>query len=191
MANELNLTKGEKVDLTKTTPGLTKIVVGGGWDVNKNASGKSFDLDLSAYLVDANGKLANTRDVVYFGAKQHPSGAIYLDKDNLTGEGEGDDEKIFVDLSKIPATVNEVHFAINIYQASEKGQNFGMVSNTFIRIVNPADNSQLIKYDPSEDYSTFTGLIAGKIYRKDNEWKFQAIGEGITGTINDIAKKFR
>ncbi len=190
MSEQLNLTKGEKVELTKTTPGLAKLVVGGGWDVNKNASGKSFDLDMSAYLVGADGKLGGNQNIVYFGAKKHASGAVELDKDNLTGEGEGDDEKIFVDLAKIPATINEVYFAINIYQAAEKGQNFGMVKNTFIRVVNAADDAQLIKYDPSEDYSTFTGLLAGKIYRNNDGWKFQAIGEGVKGTISDIANRF-
>ena len=105
MADELNLTKGQKVELTKTTPGLAKLVVGAGWDVNKAASGNTFDVDLSAYLVGVDGKLGGNQNVVYFGAKKHSSGAVELDKDNLTGEGEGDDEKIFVDLSKIPATV--------------------------------------------------------------------------------------
>lgn len=192
MTEELNLVKesGTKVELTKTTPGLTKIVIGGGWDVNKNTSGKAFDLDLSAFLVKADGKLGGNQNVVYFGAKKHLSGAVELDKDNLTGAGEGDDEKIFVDLSKIPADINEVYFVINIYDAVARGQKFGMVSNTFIRVVNSADNAQLIKYDPSEDFSTFTGLIAGKIYRHDGGWKFQTIGEGVNGTINDITKRF-
>jgi tellurium resistance protein TerD len=186
---ELNLTKGERVDITKNNPGMTKLVIGGGWDINKAASGKSFDLDLSAFLL-TNGKLAGNQDIVYFGAKKHASGSVELDKDNLTGEGAGDDEKIFVDLLKVPSTINEIVFAINIYKADEKGQNFGMVSNSFIRVVNAADNAQLAKYDPSEDFSTFTSLIAGKLYSKDGEWKFQAIGEGAKGTIADIAKKF-
>ena len=190
MADELNLTKGQKVELTKTTPGLAKLVVGAGWDVNKAESGNTFDVDLSAYLVGVDGKLGGNQNVVYFGAKKHSSGAVELDKDNLTGEGEGDDEKIFVDLSKIPATVGEVYFAINIYQATDKRQNFGMINNAYIRVVNAVDNTQLIKYDASEDYSTFTGVLAGKIYRHNGEWKFQAIGEGVSGSISDIAKKF-
>ncbi len=190
MAETLNLTKGEKVELTKTTPGLNKLIIGGGWDVNKAASGKSFDLDLSAYLIGTDGKLNGNGNVVYFGAKKHSSGAVELDKDNLTGEGEGDDEKIFVDLSKIPVDRSEVDFVINIYQAGEKKQNFGMVQNAFIRVVNAADNTQLVKYDLSEDYSVHTGVLAGKIYRHDGGWKFQAIGEGVKGSINDIAAKF-
>lgn len=186
----LNLEKGQKVDLSKAIPGLTKIVVGGGWDINKAAGGQTYDLDLSAYLINAAGKLTTTKNIVYFGAKAHVSGGVELDKDNLTGEGEGDDEKIFVDLSKIPADIAEVFFAINIYKAAEKKQNFGMVQNAFIRVVNPADNSQMMKYDLSEDYSLFTGVIAGKIYRKDGEWKFQAIGEGIKGDIAAIAHRW-
>ena len=185
MSEILNLDKGQKVELTKTTPGLNKLVIGGGWDISKYTS--SFDLDMSAFLLKA-GKLASMSDVVFFGAKKHASGCIELDKDNLTGEGEGDDEKVFVDLSKIPADVNEVHFAINIYQAAQKKQNFGMVSNAFIRVMDAgANNAVLIKYDLSEDYSINTGVMAGKIYRHDGGWKFQAIGTGINGSIQDIA----
>lgn len=186
MAEELNLVKGAKVELTKTNPGLTKITIGGGWDVGDN-----FDLDLSAYLIGADGKLGAMSNVVFFGAKKHASGAVELDKDNLTGVGEGDDEKIFVDLAKIPADRNEVYFGINIYQAVERRQNFGMVKNAFIRAFNPLDNAVLAKYDLSEDYSTATGVLAAKIYRHNGEWKFQALGEKLNGTINDIAKKFQ
>lgn len=184
--SELNLTKGEKIELSKTNPGLTKITVAGGWDIGDN-----FDLDLSAFLVGADGKLGAMANVVYFGAKKHASGAVELDKDNLTGVGEGDDEKIFVDLSKIPADRNEVYFAINIYEAATRKQNFGMVKNAFIRAFNPIDNAVLAKYDLSEDYSTATGVLAAKIYRHDSGWKFQALGEKLNGTINDIAKKFQ
>lgn len=187
----LNLSKGERVNLTKDNPTLSKLIIGGGWDLNKEKSGKSFDLDLSAYLVDAAGKLNGLGNVVYFGAKKHSSGSVELDKDNLTGEGLGDDEKIFIDLAKIPPAINEVNFAINIYQAAEKAQNFGMVDNAFIRVVNAADNAQLIKYNLSEDYSTCTGVLAGAIYRADGGWKFKAIGEKVSGSINDIAKKFQ
>jgi len=183
---ELNLVKGEKVPLSKAGSGLDKITIGGGWDIGDN-----FDLDLSAYLIDANGKLGAMTNVVFFGAKKHSSGAVELDKDNLTGIGEGDDEKIFVDFSKIPADRTEVYFGINIYQASERKQNFGMVKNAFIRAFNPADNAVLAKYDLSEDYSTATGVLAAKIYRHEGGWKFQALGEKLNGTINDIAKKFQ
>lgn len=186
----LNLEKGQKIELTKATPGLTKIIVGGGWDINVQG-GASFDLDLSAYLINSAGKVVAPSNIVYFGAKKHTSGAVELDKDNLTGEGEGDDEKIFIDFSKIPSDIAEVYFAINIYKADERRQNFGQVKNAFIRVVNASDNVQLIKYDLNEDYSTSNAVLAGKIYRKDNEWKFQAIGEGLKGSINDIAKRWQ
>ena len=186
----INLEKGQKIELTKTTPGLTKVQIGGGWDVNKNATG-SYDVDISAYLVDVNEKIGSGDNIVYFNHKKNPNGSVELDKDNLTGEGEGDDEKIFINFDTIPADRAAIYFAINIYKAQEKRQNFGVIQNAYIRIVNMADNQQLMRFDLSEDYSTGTGVLAGKLYRHGTEWKFQAIGEVVNGDIATIAKRWQ
>ena len=186
----LDMTKGEKIPLTKDNPGLTEIFVGAGWKPNANKSAKKFDLDLFAYLLKQK-KLVDAKDVIYFKNLQHSSGAIFLNKDNLDGEGEGDDEVINVNLAKIPADVTEIIFGINIYEAAEKLQNFGMVDDTHIRIVNAKDNKEISKYNPSEDFSTNTGLIAMKLYRDGAEWKVQAIGEGKNGTIAEFAEAYQ
>lgn len=186
----LDMTKGEKIALTKDNPGLTEIFVGAGWNPNKNKSASKFDLDLFAFLL-RNKKLVDGKDVIYFKNMKHSSDSIFLNKDNLTGEGEGDDEVINTNLAKIPTDVTEIIFGINIYQAVDKKQNFGMVDETHIRIVNAKDNKEILKYNPSEDYSTNTGLIAMKLYRDGTEWKVQAIGEGKNGAIADIATAFQ
>ena len=185
MSETINLEKGQKVDITKTNPGLNKLILGGGWDV---AATGSVDLDLAAYLMTG-GKIEKTTDIVFFNYKKHDSGAIELDKDNLTGEGEGDDEKIFVDLSKVPAAIDKIVFSINIYKAAERSQNFGLVKNAFVRLVTP-EGKELVKYDLSEDYSAFTAIIAGELYKKDGEWKFAALGEGVKGSIKEISAKY-
>lgn len=183
----LNLVKGERVDLTKTNPNLEIASVGLGWDVNRG-SGAAFDLDAFAMILKG-GKLTSTSDVVYFGNKQ--ASGVEHSGDNLTGQGDGDDETIKVTLANLPADATDVLFAVNIYQASERRQNFGMVSNAFIRIYNGATSEEILKYDLSEDSSSFNAYVLGKLYKKDGEWKFQAIGEGKNGDINEIAQQFK
>lgn len=181
----LNLVKGQRVDLTKTNPGLKAIALGLGWDV-RNGAGDAFDLDAFAVALK-DGKLD---DVVYFNHKTAYSGAINHSGDNLTGEGAGDDETIVMLLDKIPAGVTEVMVCVNIYQAASRRQNFGQVQNAFIRVYDKDTNTELAKYDLSEDYSAFNGMVMGKIYLKDSEWKFQAVGEGVNGSIVEIADKW-
>ena len=159
----INLTKGQKVDLTKGNPGLKKLMVGLGWDVNAFDSGADFDLDAAAFMLGDNGKCPTEKEFIFYGNLTHPSEALKHMGDNLTGEGEGDDEQIFVDLSKIPSNVSKVAFTVTIYEAESRGQNFGQVSNSFIRIVDESTGQELIKYN--------------------GEWKFNAIGSGFQGGL--------
>lgn len=185
MNDALNLEKGEKVDLTKGNPGLSKITVGCGWDVNA-AGGDNFDLDTTALLLKADKSLfEGNKGVIYFGnlvghgLKHHG--------DNLTGAGDGDDECIDVDLAAVPADVHRIVIIVNIYQADSRKQHFGQVRNAFVRIFKtgePAAN--LAKFDLSEDYSGKTGMIMGQVYRHNGEWKFEAMGNGANGDINQI-----
>ena len=148
----INLSKGQKVDLTKGNPGLTKIMVGLGWDVNAFDSGADFDLDASAFLVGENGRCLTEKDFIFYGNLEHTSGAVKHMGDNLTGEGEGDDEEIAVDLKAVPSHVSKIAFTVTIYDADVRRQNFGQISNAYIRIVNVANGQEIIRYDLSEDF---------------------------------------
>lgn len=178
------LTKGEKVDLTKTNPGLTQIFLGLGWDVS-GAGSSSYDLDAAAILLEG-GKAKTVGDLVYFRALKHSSGCLVHSGDNLTGAGDGDDETISVDFSKVPAEKDAILFCVNIYEAQTKGQNFGKVRNAFVRVVDKATNNELMRYDLSEDYGGATGVKMGRLYRHNGEWKFEAVGEAFTGTWQDL-----
>ena len=179
----INLTKGQKVDLTKGNPGLKKLMVGLGWDVNAFDSGADFDLDAAAFMLGDNGKCPTEKEFVFYGNLTHPSEALKHMGDNLTGEGEGDDEQIFVDLSKIPSNVSKVAFTVTIYEAESRGQNFGQVSNSFIRIVDESTGQELIHYDLGEDFSIETAVVVGELYKYNGEWKFNAIGSGFQGGL--------
>lgn len=181
----LNLVKGEKIDLTKAHAGLAVICIGGGWDINAQAENAgNYDLDIFAVGLDA-AKKPISGLVTFFGQKNGIPG-VELDKDNLTGEGDGDDETITVKLAEIPSTVDSIVFAINIYSAKARNQRFGMVQNSFVRVYNQTNNEELAKFDLGEDYGAKTGVIAAKLYRHNGEWKFEAIGEGVDGDINEI-----
>ncbi len=184
------LTKGQKVDLTKGNPGLSKIMVGLGWDTNKYDGGSDFDLDAAAFLLGTNGKVTNDGDFVFYGNLKHSSGAVEHMGDNLTGEGEGDDEQIMVDLKAIPANIERLDFTVTIYDADVRRQNFGQVSNAFIRIVDGETNTELIRYDLGEDFSIETAVVVGEIYRHNGEWKFNAIGSGFQGGLFALCKNF-
>ena len=186
----VSLVKGQKVDLTKGNSNLKKIVVGLGWDVNKYDGQADFDLDASAFLLNANGKVRNDSDFVFYGNLNHQSGAVNHTGDNLTGEGEGDDEQIKVDLSKVPSDVESIAFAITIYDAEARKQTFGQVSNAFVRIFDEETGNELIRYDLGEDYSVETALIVGKLYRKDGEWKFEAVGSGYNNGLTGLGRDF-
>ena len=179
----INLTKGQKVDLTKGNPGLKKIMVGLGWDVNAFDSGADFDLDASAFLLGEDGKCPTEKEFIFYGNLTHESGAVQHMGDNLTGEGEGDDEQILVDLSLIPANIAKVAFTVTIYDSDARGQNLGQVSNSFIRIVDESTGQELIRYDLGEDFSIETAVVVGEVYRHNGEWKFNAIGSGFQGGL--------
>lgn len=179
----INLSKGQKVDLTKGNPSLKSIMVGLGWDVNAFDSGADFDLDASAFLLGASGKCPTEREFIFYGNLEHSSGSVKHMGDNLTGEGEGDDEQIMVDLSAVPTNVERIAFTVTIYDAERRRQNFGQVSNAYIRIVDEATNTELIRYDLGEDFSIETAVVVGELYKKDGDWKFNAIGSGFQGGL--------
>jgi len=186
----VSLSKGQKVDLTKTNPGLTKIFVGLGWDTNKYDGGSEFDLDAAAFLLTESGKVGSDQDFCFYGNPKHESGAVEHSGDNLTGEGEGDDEVIVVELPQIPASIQKIDFTVTIHEAEERKQNFGQVSNAYIRVVNAADGAELIRYDLGEDYSTETAVVTAEIYRNGAEWKFNAIGSGFAGGLKALCQNF-
>lgn len=179
----INLSKGQKVDLTKGNPGLKNIMVGLGWDANVFDSGADFDLDASAFLLGENGKCPTEREFIFYGNLEHASGAMKHMGDNLTGAGEGDDEQIEVDLTKIPGNISRIAFTVTIYDADVRRQNFGQVSNAFIRIVDEVTGQELIRYDLGEDFSIETAIVVGELYKHNGEWKFNAIGSGFQGGL--------
>jgi tellurium resistance protein TerD len=179
----INLQKGQKVDLTKGNPSLKNIRVGLGWDVNAFDSGYDFDLDASAFLVGENGKCPTEKEFIFYGNLEHASGSVKHMGDNLTGEGEGDDEQIEVDLTAIPSNIARVVFTVTIYDSDVRRQNFGQVSNAYIRIVDAATETELIHYDLGEDFSIETAVVVGELYRHNGEWKFNAIGSGFQGGL--------
>ena len=186
----VSLQKGQKVDLTKGNPSLSKIIVGLGWDTNQYDGGADFDLDASAFLCGANGKVNEDADFVFYNNLKHKSGSVEHMGDNLTGEGEGDDEQIKVDLSKVPANVDKIAFTVTIHEADARHQNFGQVSNAYIRIFDEANNKDLIRYDLGEDFSIETAVVVGELYRRDGEWKFNAIGSGFQGGLAALGRNF-
>jgi len=186
----ISLQKGQKVDLTKGNAGLSKIFIGLGWDTNKYDGGADFDLDASAFLTGENGKVQSDADFVFYGNLKHASASVEHTGDNLTGEGEGDDEVINVDLSMIPANVAKVAFTVTIHEADVRSQNFGMVSNAYIRVVDANGNTELLRYDLGEDYSIETAVVVAEIYRHNNEWKFNAIGSGFAGGLKALCMNF-
>ncbi|KEI18430.1 TerD family protein [Clostridium haemolyticum] len=187
---EVSLSKGQKVDLTKTNPGLAKVVVGLGWDTNKYDGGNDFDLDAAAFLLDRNAKVVSEGDFVFYNNLKHNSESVIHLGDNRTGEGDGDDEQISVELNKVPSNIEKIDFTVTIHDAELRGQNFGQVSNAFIRIINADTSEELIRYDLSEDYSIETALVVGELYRYNGEWKFNAIGSGFQGGLAALCKNY-
>ncbi|MEU4113901.1 TerD family protein [Kitasatospora sp. NPDC028055] len=185
----VSLSKGGNVSLTKEAPGLQAVVVGLGWDV-RTTTGTDFDLDASALLCNEQGKVASDGNFVFFNNLKSPDGSVEHTGDNLTGEGEGDDEAIKVNLATVPADVQKIVFPVSIYDAENRGQNFGQVRNAFIRVVNQANNAELARYDLSEDASTETAMVFGELYRNGGEWKFRAIGQGYASGLRGIAQDF-
>jgi tellurium resistance protein TerD len=185
----VSLSKGGNVSLTKEAPGLTAVNVGLGWDA-RTTSGADFDLDASALLVDQSGRILSDQYFVFFNNLTSPDGSVEHTGDNLTGEGEGDDEMIKVNLASVPQECDKIVFAVSIYDAETRGQSFGQVRNAFIRIVNQAGNAEIARYDLSEDASTETAMIFGEVYRNAAEWKFRAVGQGYATGLRGIALDF-
>ncbi len=186
----ISLSKGQKVDLTKGNPGLNQLVVGLGWDTNQFDSGTAFDLDAEVFLLGANGKVASDADFVFYGNLEHSSQSVKHLGDNLTGAGDGDDEQVKITLSSVPATIEKITFAVTIYDAEGRKQNFGQVSNAFIRVVNEADGSEIVRYDLGEDFSIETAVVVGELYRHGGEWKFNAIGSGFQGGLHALCTSY-
>ncbi|MEO6502081.1 MAG: TerD family protein [Jatrophihabitantaceae bacterium] len=182
----VSLAKGGNVSLTKQAPGLSAVLVGLGWD-ERTTSGQAFDLDASALMLTSAGRILSDSHFVFFNNLASPDGSVEHTGDNLTGEGEGDDEQIKVDLSRVPAEVDRIVFPVSIYDADSRGQNFGQVRNAFIRVVNQADGVELARYDLSEDASGETAMIFGELYRRAGDWKFRAVGQGYSSGLAGIA----
>ncbi|MFD0357692.1 TerD family protein [Streptomyces sp. NPDC004126] len=185
----VSLSKGGNVSLTKAAPNLTAVIVGLGWDA-RTTTGVDFDLDASAILTNDQGKVANDSNFVFFNNLKSPDGSVEHTGDNTTGEGEGDDEAIKVNLAGVPGDVAKIVFPVSIYEAESRQQSFGQVRNAYIRVVNQADNTELARYDLSEDASTETAMVFGELYRNGAEWKFRAIGQGYASGLRGIAQDF-
>jgi tellurium resistance protein TerD len=185
----VSLSKGGNVSLSKQAPGLTAVVVGLGWDP-RTTTGADFDLDASAIMLDMAGRVLSDGHFVFFNNLKSPDGSVEHLGDNLTGGGEGDDEQIKINLAAVPAEAGKVVFPVSIYEAEQRQQNFGQVRNAFIRIVNQADNSEIARYDLTEDAATETAMVFGEIYRSFGEWKFRAVGQGYTSGLKGIAQDF-
>lgn len=183
----ISLAKGGNVSLSKEAPGLTAITVGLGWDP-RVTDGTEFDLDASVFICNDAGKVRSDADFIYYNNKTGLGGAIQHMGDNRTGAGDGDDEQVKIDLSKIPDDVKKLVFAVTIHEADARKQSFGQVGNAFMRVVNDADGKELAKYDLSEDYSTETAMIFGEIYKHNGEWKMKAIGAGFAGGLGPLAR---
>ncbi|MET7715621.1 TerD family protein [Streptomyces sp. NPDC005407] len=185
----VSLTKGGTVSLSKEAPGLTAVLVGLGWDV-RTTTGSDYDLDASALLVNESGKVTSEKHFIFYNNLISPDGSVAHAGDNLTGEGEGDDEAIKVNLAAVPADITKIVFPVSIHDTENRGHNFGQVRNAFIRVVNQASGTELARYDLSEDAATETAMIFGELYRHGAEWKFRAVGQGYTSGLAGIAADF-
>lgn len=185
----VSLSKGGNVSLSKAAPGLKAISVGLGWDL-RATDGAAFDLDASVFLLNTGGKVRSDADFIFYNNKKSADGSVEHQGDNLTGAGDGDDESVQVSLEKLPPDVDKIAVTVTIHEADARRQNFGMVSKAFVRVVNLADNSEIARYDLSEDSSTETAMIFGEIYRNAGEWKFKAVGQGFAGGLGPLAKNY-
>jgi tellurium resistance protein TerD len=185
----ISLQKGGNVNLSKEAPSLKKMVIGLGWDA-RATDGAGFDLDGSAFMLKADGKVRNDSDFIFYNNLKSTDGSVVHAGDNTTGAGEGDDERITVDLTAVPAEIDKISIGVTIHEADVRRQNFGMVSKAYIRCVNADGDKEIARYDLSEDSSTETAMIFGEIYRAGAEWKFKAVGQGFNGGLGPLAKSF-
>lgn len=182
----VSLSKGGNVSLTKEAPGMTRIVLGLGWDA-RVTDGQAFDLDASAFLVGEDGKVSNDANFIFYGNKNANDGSVIHNGDNLTGDGDGDDETISIDLTKIATDVKKVVVSVTIHDAESRKQSFGQVSNGYVRVLNADTQAEVARYDLSEDASSETAMIFGELYRHNEEWKFKAVGQGFEGGLKPLA----
>ena len=185
----ISLQKGGNVNLNKEAPGLKKLLVGLGWDP-RATDGKEFDLDGSVFLLNASGKARSDADFIFYNNLKSADGSVAHSGDNRSGQGDGDDETVTIDLDKVPADVDKISVCVTIHDAAARNQNFGMVSKAFIRCINGGDNKEIARFDLSEDSSVETAMIFGEIYRAGAEWKFKAIGQGFKGGLGPLARSF-
>ncbi|MCF8571999.1 TerD family protein [Gordonia sp. HY002] len=185
----VSLSKGGNVSLSKEAPGLTSVAIGLGWDA-RSTTGADFDLDGSALILGADGKVPSDQHFVFYNNLRSPDGSVEHTGDNLTGEGDGDDESINVDLAAVPPNIQSIVFPVSIHDADVRGQSFGQVSNAFIRVVNRANGSEVARYDLTEDASTETAMLFGELYRHNSDWKFRAIGQGYASGLGGIARDY-
>jgi tellurium resistance protein TerD len=185
----VNLSKGAKVDLTKTNPSVKKFKVGLGWNPNTSV-GIAFDLDVSAFILDETGKVADEKNFVFYGNPKSPNDFVVHTGDNLTGQGEGDDEAMVVDFTKVLPNAKKILFVVTIHEAAARNQNFGQVTGSYIRVMDADTNQEILKYDLNEDYSVETAVLFGSIYEKDGEWKFSADGVGKKGGLADYVTEY-
>jgi tellurium resistance protein TerD len=185
----ISLQKGGNVNLSKEAPGLTKLKVGLGWDV-RATDGAAFDLDGVVFLLNASGKVRGDGDFIFYNNLRSTDGSVEHSGDNRTGAGEGDDESVSVDLSRVPADVERIALAVTIHEADARRQSFGQVAKAYVRCVNGANNTEIARYDLSEDSSTEAAMIFGEVYRNGADWKFRAVGQGFQGGLGPLAKNY-
>lgn len=186
----ISLAKGQKVSLEKASPGIEAAFVGLGWDIKATDTGVDFDLDTSVFLLGANEKLVSEKHLIFYNNKKSPDGAVEYMGDNRTGAGEGDDEVVILDLRKIAPEVMKMVFTVTIYEAEQRKQNFGQVSNAYVRLVNVKTKEEVIRYDLDEDYSIETAMIITELYRKDGEWRMNAVGAGYGGGLQALLDRY-
>ncbi len=185
----VSLSKGGNVNLSKEAPGLTHIKIGLGWDA-RATDGAAFDLDAVGFLLKTDGKVVSDKSFIFYNNKTSECGSITHLGDNQTGEGDGDDEAIRIDLAKVPAEVDKFIIAVTIHEADTRNQNFGQVSNGFVRVINDSNNSEIARYDLSEDASVETAMVFGELYRHGSDWKFRAVGQGFAGGLGPLASSY-
>lgn len=186
----ISLAKGSRISLTQEFPALQRVTVGLGWDVNTYSDEKEFDLDASIFLLDASGRVSSDDDLVFYNNLTHKSESVIHLGDNRTGAGDGDDEKIRVDLNKIPHSVDKLTIVITIFDAENRKQNFGQVENAYVRLIDATNGTELLKYDLTEDYSTATSMVMGEIYRAGDGWKFRAVGSGLKANMYELCTRY-
>jgi len=186
----ISLVKGQKIDLTKGNPSLKKVIIGLGWDTNKYSGGFDFDLDASVFLVGSNGKTNHDEDFIFYNNLKSRNQAVIHTGDNRTGVGDGDDEQILLEFAKMPADVDKMAITVTIHEALERGQNFGQVSNAYVRVINEDTNEEVLRYDLGEDFSIETAIVVCEIYRNGSEWKFSAVGSGFQGGLGALCNNY-